>query len=86
LEKELNKPGNESDYGIVAISLDRVFTKGNLGCHAPAGTGRRVIGEDLAETLDENTQQWDLKRFREMHPRIAPCSISQQRGTSAANV
>jgi hypothetical protein len=43
LEKEFNKPGNESDYGIVAISLKRVFTKGNLGCYAPAGTGRQVI-------------------------------------------
>lgn len=32
--------------------------------------GKRVIGEALAETLDENTQQWGLKRFREMHPRI----------------
>jgi hypothetical protein len=86
LEKELNKPGNESDYGVVAISLNRVFTKGDLGCYAPAGTGRQVIGEALAETLDENTQQWGLKRFREMHPRIVACSIWQHRGTSAANV
>jgi hypothetical protein len=70
LGKELNKPGNESDYGILAISLSRVFTKGNLGCYAPAAIGKRVIGEALAETLDENTQQWGLKRFREMHPRI----------------
>lgn len=70
LGKELNKPGNENDYGILAISLSRVFTKGNLGCYAPAGMGKRVIGEALAETLDENTQQWGLKRFREMHPRI----------------
>jgi hypothetical protein len=86
LEKELNKPGNESDYGVVAISLNRVFTKGDLGCYAPAGTGRQVIGEALAETLDENTHQWGLKRFREMHPRIVACSIWQHRGTSAANV
>lgn len=70
LGKELNRPGNENDCGIIAISLSRVFTKGNLGCFAPAGIGKEVIGEALAEMLDENTQQWGLKRFREMHPRI----------------
>jgi hypothetical protein len=37
LGRELNKLGNEYDYGIVAISLSRVFTKGNLGCYAPPG-------------------------------------------------
>jgi hypothetical protein len=67
---ELDKPGNENNYGIVAISLTRVFTKGNLGCYAPAGMGKQVINEALADILDENTQQWRLKRFREMHPRI----------------
>jgi hypothetical protein len=70
LEKELNRPGNENDYGIIAISLSRVFTKGNLGCFAPAGMGKQLIGEALAEMLDEHTQQWGLKRFREMHARI----------------
>jgi hypothetical protein len=87
LEKELNKPGHENDYGIVAISLSRVFTKGNLGCFAPAGMGKQLIGEALAETLDEHTQQWGLKRFREMHARIvavmfhlaAPWDIGGQR-------
>jgi hypothetical protein len=39
LAKELNKPDSENDYGIIAISLSRVFTKGNLGCYAPAGMG-----------------------------------------------
>lgn len=67
---ELNKTGSENDYGIVAISLSRVFTKGNLACFAPTGTGKRLIGEALAELLDEHTEQWGLKRFREMHPRI----------------
>lgn len=70
LGKELNKSGNELDYGIVAVSLSRVFTKGNLGCYAPAGMGREIIGEALADMLDENTRSWGLRRFREMHPRI----------------
>jgi hypothetical protein len=70
LGKELNNPGNENDYGIIAISLSRAFTKGNLGCFAPPGMGKQVIGEALAEMLDEHTQEWGLKRFREMHPRI----------------
>lgn len=67
---ELNKTGSENGYGIVAISLSRVFTKGNLACFAPTGTGKRLIGEALAELLDEHTEQWGLKRFREMNPRI----------------
>jgi hypothetical protein len=70
LRGELDKPGNENNYGIVAISLSRVFTKGNLGCYAPAGMGKQIINEALADILDENTRQWGLKRFREMHPRI----------------
>jgi len=28
LGAELDKPGRENDYGIVAISLSRIFTKG----------------------------------------------------------
>ena len=66
----LDTPGNENDYGIVAISLSRVFRKGNLVCFAPEGTGRRVINETLAEMLDENVDEWGLRRFRELHERI----------------
>ncbi|MGB2623622.1 MAG: hypothetical protein WA857_03890 [Candidatus Acidiferrum sp.] len=70
LGNNLDRPGSENDYGIVAISLSRVFTKGNLVCFAPEGTGRQVIGETLAEMLDENTKRWGLRRFREFHDRI----------------
>lgn len=49
LGRELNKLGNEHDYGIVAISLSRVFTKGNLGCYAPPDMGKQIINEALAE-------------------------------------
>ena len=70
LGKELNKPGNENDYGIVAISLSRVFRKGNLVCFAPEGMGRKMISDALAETLDENTEAWGLKRFGMLHERI----------------
>ncbi len=70
LGDELNQADSQDDYGMVAISLSRVFTKGNLACFAPAGTGKRLIGEALAELLDEHIEQWGLKRFREMHPRI----------------
>jgi len=70
LGRELDKPGNENDYGIVAVSLSRVFRKGNLVCFAPEGMGRQIINEALAHTLDENTAEWGLKRFREMHNRI----------------
>jgi len=70
LGKELDKSINELDYGIVAVSLSRVFTKGNVGCYAPLGMGKEIIGEALADMLDENTQSWGLRRFREMHPRI----------------
>jgi len=70
LGKELDKSINELDYGIAAVSLSRVFTKGNVGCYAPSGMGKEIIGEALADMLDENTQSWGLRRFREMHPRI----------------
>jgi hypothetical protein len=70
LGKELDKPGNECDYGIVAISRSRVFRKGNLVCFAPEGMGRQTIDEALADTLDENTEAWGLKRFGELHDRI----------------
>lgn len=43
-----------------AISLSRVFTKGNLGCYAPAGMGKEIIGDALADMLDENAQSWGL--------------------------
>jgi hypothetical protein len=66
----LDKPGSENDYGIVAISLSRVFRKGNLVCFAPEGTGRQVINKTLAEMLDEHVNDWGLRRFRELHGRI----------------
>ena len=55
---------------LVGISLSRVFRKGNLVRFAPEGTGRQVINETLAETLDENVDEWGLRRFRELHDRI----------------
>jgi hypothetical protein len=70
LGKNLDMPGSKNEYGIVAISLSRVFTKGNLMCHAPEGTGRQVVNETLAEMLDENTRKWGLRRFHELHGRI----------------
>jgi hypothetical protein len=66
----LDTSGNENDYGIVAISLSRVFRKGNLVCFAPEGTGRQVINETVAEMRDENVDKWGLRRFRELHDRI----------------
>ena len=47
-----------------------MFTKGNLGCYVPASTGKQIIGDALADMLDENAQSWGLTRFREMYPRI----------------
>jgi len=70
LGKELDEPGNENEYGIVAISLSRVFRKDGLVCFAPEGMGRHIINEALADTLDENTATWGLKRFRELHDRV----------------
>jgi hypothetical protein len=66
----LELPGNENDYGVVAISLSRVFTKGNLMCTAPEGTGRHVINGMLEQMLNENSDEWELGRFREFHDRI----------------
>src|SRR5207244_7006694 len=51
LGAEIEKPGRENDYGIVAISLSRIFTKGELVCFAPEGQGRRIVREALHERI-----------------------------------
>jgi hypothetical protein len=70
LRDALEAPGSEDDYGIVAISLSRVFTKGNLMCSAPEGKGRQIIDETLAEMLRVHKNEWGIRRFRELHDRI----------------
>jgi hypothetical protein len=70
LRKELEKPGSENDYGIVAISLSRIFTKGELVCFAPAGEGKRIIRDALEEMLNESGKAWGLGQFRELYDRI----------------
>ncbi len=70
LGAELDKPGRENDYGIVAISLSRIFTKGELVCFAPEGQGRRIVREALAKMLKENAEDWGIWRFHELHERI----------------
>jgi hypothetical protein len=70
LGQELDRPGNEKLFGIVAISLSRVFTRGDLACVAPAGEGRRVIREALANMIKEHKKKWEVKGFLDLHPHI----------------
>jgi hypothetical protein len=70
LGKDLDKPGHEMAYGVVAISLSRVLLEGNLVCFVPAGEGLRVVNEALAETIHSHWVEWRVKSFRKFHPRI----------------
>lgn len=70
LGKELEKPANGAAFGIIAISLSRAFTQGNLLCDAPEGEGRRVIKETLAELIEKHRQEWRIKSFLDFHQRI----------------
>jgi hypothetical protein len=66
----LDLPENKNDYGIVAVSLTRVFTEENRMCLASEGTGRQVIAGALEEILRNNDNDWGIRRFHELHERI----------------
>jgi hypothetical protein len=70
LSELLELPGNQEDFGIVAISLSRVFTKGNLTCFAPAESGRSAIRQALEGLLRTNADPWGLRGFRHFHRRV----------------
>lgn len=58
LGAELNKPGNEDAYGLIAISLSRVFTQGDLICFADESEGRDFVNATLQWLIDENRKAW----------------------------
>jgi hypothetical protein len=70
LGKELDKEGNENAFGIVAISLSRIFTPGDRVRIAPVGEGRRVMKEQLAELIRTHSHDWRVRGFLGFHQRI----------------
>jgi hypothetical protein len=70
IERELERPENKAAFGVVAISLSRIFTQGNLACFAPADEGRRVINEALADIIEEHRIDWRVRDFLNFHERI----------------
>lgn len=68
--KELNKTGNEKAFGIVAISLSRVFTQGDLVCFADQDEGREFVNATLQSLIDEHREEWGLDGSKEFHEQI----------------
>ena len=70
LGAELDKPGREKDYGIVAISLSRSFTQGDLVCFADESEGRDFVNATLQWLIDENREAWGVNGSESFHERI----------------
>ena len=68
LKEALNRPRKKTDVGIIAVSLSRTFTKGNLMLHGPAEAGRSAIRAALAKMLRDNANDWGL--HRRYHERV----------------
>jgi hypothetical protein len=64
LEAILATSGHEDSFGVIAVSLNRVFSPGNRICCAPEAEGRRAITNSLLELIEQNRSDWRFARFR----------------------
>src|SRR5258708_59137 len=64
LETTLTAPGQEDSFGVIAVSLNRVFSAGNRVCCAPEAEGRTTITNALLELVEQNKSAWKFTRFR----------------------
>jgi hypothetical protein len=64
LETTLASPGHEESFGVIAVSLNRVFSPGNRVCCAPEAEGRATINSALLELIERNRDAWKFTRFR----------------------
>jgi hypothetical protein len=64
LETTLAAPGHEDSFGVIAVSLNRVFSPGNRVCCAPVEEGRTIITNTLLELVERNKSAWKFNRFR----------------------
>jgi len=63
LETILATPAHEDSFGVIAVSLNRVFSPGNRICCAPEAEGRRTITASLLELIERNRSAWKFTRF-----------------------
>lgn len=63
LETALGLPAYEDSFGVVAVSLNRVFSAGNRVCCAPEPEGRAAINNALIELIERNRSSWTFTRF-----------------------
>lgn len=54
----------------MAISLSRVFTRGDLVCFADESEGKQFVSQTLDWLIHDHAEGWGLKRFKEFHNRI----------------
>ena len=70
LRKALNEPPQASSYGLIAVSLSRIFNPGNVMCRAPENMGGVAVQGALVRMIQEHKYEWkwDTAKF---HERIA---------------
>jgi hypothetical protein len=70
LRKALSEPPQASSYGLVAVSLSRIFNHGNVMCRAPENMGGVAAQDALIKIIQEHKYEWkwDTAKF---HERIA---------------
>jgi hypothetical protein len=66
----LDSPEHVSSFGVIAVSLNRVFNPNARPWRAPEGLGVQRLNEELMKLIYQYKHEWkwDTKRF---HPRIA---------------
>ena len=71
----LDAPEHANSFGVVAVSLNRVFNPDTALWFAPEGKGSLTIDQALIELIETHKDQWkwDAKRF---HERIAAVMFS----------
>ena len=70
LEKSLGELGQADCFGIIAVSLNRVFSPGNRVCSAPEALGRATIDDALIALIDRHKREWKWNSSK-VHPRTA---------------
>jgi hypothetical protein len=64
LEKTLASPEHKDSFGVIAVSLNRVFGPGNRTCCAPEAEGSAALTSALLELIEQNRNNWRFTRFR----------------------
>jgi len=70
LRTALDAPGQAGSFGMVAVSVSRVFSPGNIMCCAPEDQGRTTVNDALIELIGKHRYEWKWNTAT-FHERIA---------------